>query len=90
MGVYEITKIIIEQKITLKDILWYFKHGFKIVKCPVCGKYSFDDHYICRVCRWEYDSILDEEEYSLPNGTTLEWYKSVYLDNGAKLYENKF
>ena len=30
------------------------------VKCPVCGKYTFDefgDYDVCEVCQWENDPV---------------------------------
>ena len=40
----------------------YREMGFQIVKCPVCGKETLDDYFICPNCGWEYDGTTDKNE----------------------------
>ena len=49
--------------------------GYKIVKCPVCGKETLDSRWICGRCGWEYDGITEENEYSSCNKATVAQYR---------------
>jgi hypothetical protein len=53
----------------------YRKLGFKIVTCPVCGKETLDDYFICPNCGWEYDGITDENAYSSCYKATVAEYR---------------
>ena len=53
----------------------YLELGYKIVKCPVCGKETLDSYWICRNCGWEYDGITEENEYSSCNKATVAEYR---------------
>ena len=55
----------------LRATLEYRELGFKIVKCPVCGKETLDSHWICGHCGWDYDGTTEECEYSSCNNTTI-------------------
>jgi hypothetical protein len=57
----------------------YQELGFKIVKCPVCGKETLDDYFICPTCGWEYDGITEENEYSSCNKATVADYRKKHL-----------
>ena len=48
----------------------YLEFGYKIVKCPVCGKENLDNHFICPTCNWEYDGI--ESGWSDANDILIE------------------
>ena len=37
----------------------FLEFGFNVVICPVCGKETLDNHFICPHCGWEYDGIED-------------------------------
>lgn len=53
----------------------YLELGFKIVNCPVCGKETLDDYFICPNCGWEYDGTTEEEVYSSCNRATVAEYR---------------
>lgn len=53
----------------------YLELGYKIVKCPVCGKETLDSCWICGRCGWEYDGITEENEYSSCNKATVAEYR---------------
>lgn len=54
----------------------YREFGFQIVKFPICGKETLDNHWICNHCKWEYDGVTDDNEYSDCNGATpAEYFK---------------
>ena len=56
-----------------------YKSGlFGIVICPVCENETLDMHYICPNCDWEYDGVVDENDYSYANHSTLKEYKNQY------------
>lgn len=55
----------------------YRELGFKIVTCPVCGKETLDDYYICPTCGWEYDGTTEETEYSSCNKATVAEYRKT-------------
>lgn len=57
----------------------YLEMGFKIVNCPVCGKETLDDYFICPTCGWEYDGTVEENEYSSCNKTTVAEYRKSNL-----------
>ena len=57
----------------------YRELGFKIIKCPVCGKETLDSHWICQNCGWEYDGATDENEYSSCNKATIAEYRKNNL-----------
>ena len=41
---------------------------------------QFNLFYVCPKCKWEYDGVLRDEEYSIVNGSTLGNYrKNMYL-----------
>lgn len=58
----------------LKETKEFKELGYSIVCCPVCGKPTLDNYWICDNCNWEYDGITDKEEYSEVNHCTLEGY----------------
>ena len=53
--------------------------GYGIVDCPVCGRRTFDSHWICAACGWEYDGVARGERSSC-NGATVEEYRKAYED----------
>ena len=57
------------------DFVSYFKLGYRIVRCPICGKLTLDNYYICSRCGWEYDGTKDLDEYSDCNSGTIRHYK---------------
>jgi rRNA maturation protein Nop10 len=57
----------------------YRELGFQIVKCPVCGKETLNDHFICPTCGWEYDGITEENDFSSCNKTTVADYRKQNL-----------
>lgn len=53
---------------------------YSIVKCPCCNSDTLNFFYICPKCKWEYDGVLRDDEYSIVNGSTLGNYrKNMYL-----------
>jgi len=57
---------------------WYGKikgYNYRIVKCPVCGHLTINDYSICPTCGWEYDGIVNENEESYVNGSTIAEYR---------------
>lgn len=63
----------------LKDTVEYKEFGFNIVKCPVCGQDTLDNHYVCDNCGWEYDNIYDEDNYSSANSCSIQEYRNKYF-----------
>ena len=63
----------------LRDTPEYKEFGFQIVNCPVCGKETLNDHFICPNCDWEYDGITEENEYSFCNQATVAEYRKGNL-----------
>lgn len=59
----------------LRETVEYKEFGYSVITCPVCGKETLNNHYICPHCGWEYDSITDEDMYSPANTTTIREYK---------------
>lgn len=59
----------------IRDTVEYREFGYTVVTCPVCGKETLDNHYICPTCGWEYDGSSGNE-YSPANGTSVEVYKT--------------
>lgn len=57
----------------------YREMGFKIIKCPVCGKETLDDYFICPYCGWEYDGTTEEDVYSSCNQATVAEYRKNNL-----------
>ena len=49
----------------------YLELGYKIVTCPVCGKDTLVDYFICPICGWEYDGTTEENVYSSCNKATI-------------------
>ena len=50
----------------------YREFGYKIVNCPVCGKETLDDYFICPTCGWEYDPEVGYPEGGIEPGTAFE------------------
>lgn len=59
----------------LRETVEYKEFGFSVITCPVCGKETLNNHYICPHCGWEYDGIHGEDTYSPANATTIREYK---------------
>ena len=57
----------------------YLEFGFQIVNCPVCGKETLNDYFICPNCGWEYDSTTEEGVYSSCNEATVADYRKNNL-----------
>ncbi len=57
----------------------YREMGFQIVKCPVCGKETLNDYFICPNCGWEYDGTIEEDMYSACNEATIADYRKNNL-----------
>ena len=49
----------------------YLELGYKIVTCPVCGKETLDDYFICPICGSEYDGTTEENVYSSCSKATI-------------------
>lgn len=49
--------------------------GYNWTKCPVCGHLTMTENYICPFCEWEYDDVVDENEESYINGSTIVEYR---------------
>ena len=57
------------------------------IKCPVCGKYEFDeenDFDICEVCGWENDGLqMDNPDYKGgANKESLNEARKIYQETG--------
>jgi rRNA maturation protein Nop10 len=63
----------------LRDTPECKEFGFQIVNCPVCGKETLDDYFICPTCGWEYDGITEENDFSSCNKTTVADYRKQNL-----------
>lgn len=59
----------------LRETVEYKEFGYSVITCPVCGKETLNNHYICPHCGWEYDDITDENMYSTANTATIREYK---------------
>ena len=59
----------------LRETVEYKEFGYSVITCPVCGKETLNNHYICPHCGWESDGITDEDMYSPANTTTIKEYK---------------
>ena len=57
----------------------YREMGYQIVKCPVSGKETLNDYFICPTCGWEYDGTTGENEYSSYNKATIAEYRKKNL-----------
>ena len=33
-----------------------------IITCPICGKLTMDDYFVCKECHWEDGYYLDEAD----------------------------
>lgn len=56
----------------------YLEFGYKVVKCPVCGEETLDNHFICPNCDWEYDGIENENTWSSANGYPIQEYRILH------------
>lgn len=65
----------------LKETIEYKEYGFNIVKCPICGQETLDNHYVCENCNWEYDGTVDEETYSCVNNSCIKDYKKFFKNS---------
>lgn len=60
-----------------------FKHtnpkfiSHKII-CPICGKHTIDNYYICNECGWEQDDTLNLFTKSSCNGMSILGYRICY------------
>lgn len=59
----------------LRETVEYKEFGYSVITCPVCGKETLNNHYICPYCGWEYDGITDKDTYSPANTATIREYK---------------
>lgn len=66
--------------VNLRETIEYKEYGYSIVTCPVCGKETLDNYWICEHCGWEYDNTVTNDNYSFANQCTLEYYKSKYQE----------
>lgn len=95
MMFYKVIRACIAQKIN--PIEYYFPTKKCIVpmrdlhiypvKCPMCGKWTFDSWHICRNCGWEY-GVYDEDEitndyrdYYLGRISQAEYEERWWTDN---------
>lgn len=61
---------------SLKETPEYKSGRYDIVKCPICGHTTLDNHFICYRCQWEYDdSLVDDVDYSFCNHSSIKDYK---------------
>ena len=52
-------------------------------KCPICGKYTFGQDWICNRCGWQQDNLVyTDDEYSDSNYCSINEYKEVYKQVG--------
>lgn len=84
MNVINIAGIMKDQNMTYKEYKDY-RRFFEVEKCPICGKYTFSNGYICRVCLWESDGVLeDDDEYSYANYCSINEYRRKYQEKMNK------
>ena len=36
----------------LRETVEYKEFGYSVITCPVCGKETLNNHYICPDCGW--------------------------------------
>lgn len=85
MNWYKIVRCMIDQKLSFSDVYGSIRHaGYKIIKCPICGKYTMDSHEICKVCLWEQELMKDDNEISSANHTTINIYRKWYREGKIK------
>jgi hypothetical protein len=65
----------------LSSVPEYNDPDFRVVKCPICGEDTLDNHYICSNCYWEYDGKTLTEEYSSANRSTVKDYCINFFKN---------
>ena len=52
--------------------------GYTLVICPICGKETLDNFWICSTCQWEYDGVTDDDTYSVANKATVREYRQTH------------
>lgn len=78
VNVINAIRIIKDQKMTYAEYKNYHKF-FGVERCPICGKYTFDNGYVCRICKWEADGVLeDDDEYSHANRCSINEYREMW------------
>lgn len=60
-----------------------YDDDYTVILCPVCGRKTLDNHWICACCGWEYDGF-PEKHYSAANGSTLASYREKFRKAGKK------
>lgn len=50
---------------------------YHFVRCPICGKLTLDNFWVCENCYWEYDDLM-VDEYSIVNQTNMNEFKMYY------------
>ena len=51
---------------------------YSSVECPICGKKTLDNYWICSRCGWEYDGFEGDAHYSTANQSTIADYRKKY------------
>ena len=52
-------------------------------RCPICGKYTFGQDWICQRCGWQQDTLVyTDDEYSDSNYCSINEYREVYKNVG--------
>lgn len=62
--------------INLRETIEYKEYDYKIVTCPICGKETLNNYWICENCGWEYDGNIFDDEYSYANNSTVKEFKN--------------
>ena len=56
-------------------------------KCPVCGKYEFEEDFdLCPICEWQHDRV-QEDEPDLAGGAnteSLNGYRALWKENSLR------
>ncbi len=61
----------LEAVLSVNIINEQLSQGYRRITCPSCGNETFDDHFVCPHCGWEYDGITNKNQYSSCNKSTI-------------------
>lgn len=81
INIYKLIRCSIDQKWPIKEIYRsVINYDYRIVRCPICGKYTLNSYHICENCGWEHEPMKNDYIESSANHMSIYEYRKRFRE----------